>query len=390
MSDVETVRAHPSRDVFIVCNNIEELGGLQRWAHHTAAMLTEAGHTVTLIGVVHPEQIHDYGRDLPYRTMYLHEEHPPSAWSPRTVRDRLNVGAQRREALRKASVQQAADRLTGLFRRARPGGIVIVPQVWAMEWVGLSDTAGLRVIGMSHESFEASAASSRHRRVKKYFAGVDRLLLLTAEDADAWSRDGLNNTDFMPNPLPIEPREFTPRSSRVVVSLGRFSFEKGYDLLLEAWALVAPRHPDWTLRLYGAGPEDARLRAQTWTLGVHDSVEFPGRTSDIEGALADTSVFALSSRAEGFPISLLEAMAMGVPSVGFDCAPGVREIITDDGNGLLIPRGNTEEFARGLDRLMSDQSLRDRLGKQGLADVLRFSPEAILERWEQLFVYVYR
>ncbi|MGC0418500.1 glycosyltransferase [Embleya sp. AB8] len=379
-----------SRDIFIVCNNIEELGGLQRWAHHTAGMLEASGHSVHLIGVVHPETAHDYGRDLPYRTSVLHRVHPPSAWGPRTVRDRLDVAARRRELLRRASVRQAADRLTALFRAARPGAIVIVPQVWAMEWVALADTTGLRVIGMSHESFEASMASSRGRRVHRWFADVDRLLLLTVEDADAWSRDGLNNVDVLPNPLPIRPETLSPRAEPLVVALGRLSFEKGYDLLLEAWAEVARGRPEWRLRLYGSGPEEARLRAQTAALGLADRVEFAGRTADVEGALRAASVFAAPSRAEGFPISLMEAMAMGVPSVAFDCAPGVREIVTHERNGLLVPRGNTREFAAALERLIDDRELRDRLGEQGLKDVTRFAPEAVLERWEQIFGYVYR
>ncbi|MFI1584051.1 glycosyltransferase [Embleya sp. NPDC020630] len=378
------------RDIFIVCNNIEELGGLQRWAHHTAGMLEASGHSVHLIGVVHPESVHDYGRDLPYRTSVLHRVHPPSAWGPRTVRDRLDVVARRREALRKASVRQAADRLTALFRAARPGAIVIVPQVWAMEWVAAADTSGLRVIGMSHESFEASANSSRARRVRRWFADVDRLLLLTVEDADAWSRDGLNNVDVLPNPLPIKPETTSERTAPLVVALGRLSFEKGYDLLLEAWVDVARRRPDWRLRLYGSGPEEGRLRARASELGLADGVEFAGRTADVEGALRDASVFAAPSRAEGFPISLMEAMAMGVPSVAFDCAPGVREIIAHEQNGLLVPRGNTREFTAALERLITDRELRDRLGEQGLKDVTRFAPEAVLERWEQIFGYVYR
>src|SRR3954453_24265251 len=104
---------------------------------------------------------------------------------------------------------------------------------------------------MSHESFEASRNSSRAPRVRRWFADVDRLLLLTEEDAAAWCRAGLNNTGVMPNPLPIMPETGSDRSGRLVVSLGRFSFEKGYDLLLEAWVEVVRRNPDWRLRLYG-------------------------------------------------------------------------------------------------------------------------------------------
>jgi glycosyltransferase involved in cell wall biosynthesis len=83
-------------------------------------------------------------------------------------------------------------------------------------------------------------------------------------------------------------------------------------------------------------------------------------------------------------------MAMSVPSVAFDCAPGVREIVADERNGLLVPRGNTVEFAAALDRLIRDRELRNRLGEQGLVDVARFSSESVVNRWEQVFSYVYR
>ncbi|WP_020552290.1 glycosyltransferase family 4 protein [Embleya scabrispora] len=378
------------RDIFIVCNNIEELGGLQRWAHHTAGLLAGQGHDVHLVGIVHPNEPHDFKPGHSYRTSVLYDVHPPSAWSPKRLRDHANVPARVRETRRREEAHEVADRLTEMFRAARPGAIVIVPQVWAMEWVALADTTGLRVIGMSHESFEASKASSRFARVQRYFSDVDRLLLLTREDAEAWARAGMNNTGALPNPLPIDPTTSSDRRHKVVVSLGRFSYEKGYDLLLEAWGEIAPKHPDWKLRLYGGGSEDAALRAQALRLGVAGSVEFPGPTADVEGALREGAIFALSSRAEGFPMSLLEAMSMGIPCVAFDCAPGVREIISHENNGLLVARGNTESFAGAVRTLMADAELRDRLGEQALKDVQRYAPSSILQRWEQLFEFVYR
>lgn len=378
------------RDIFIVCNNIEELGGLQRWAHHTAKMLSGRGHVVHLIGIVHPPTTHDYVPEGGYRTSVMYDEHPIGAWAPKRLVDRVNIPARLRESRRRVEAQAVADRLTALFRAARPGAIVIVPQVWAMEWVAMADTRGTRVIGMSHESFQASKATSRRARVKRHFAHVDRLLLLTREDADAWARDGLNHTGVLPNPLPIQPVTGSDRASKVVVSLGRFSYEKGYDMLLESWAQVRVDHPDWTLRLYGGGVEDAALRAQAVRLGLDTCVEFPGPTADVEKSLRDGAVFALSSRAEGFPMSLLEAMAMGIPCVAFDCAPGVREIVTDRVNGLLIQPGNTDRFTDGLRELMDDAELRDRLGEQAVLDVQKYAPDAILDRWEDLFDLMYR
>jgi glycosyltransferase involved in cell wall biosynthesis len=365
-----------ARDIFIVCNNVEELGGLQRWAHHIARLFSERGHRVHLVGVTHADGPHDYGQDPPYAITVLHERKPPGR------RGRLS------RLRHRAAVRRGAARLSALFRTARPGGIVIAAQVWAMEWVARADTAGMPVIGMSHESYAATRGSSRYERVKRYFAGADLLLALTAADADAWAFDDLSNTGSMPNPLHVTPGSLSPRAEPVVVRLGRLSFEKGQDMLLEAWAEVASLHPSWRLRLYGTGPEEDALRRRATELGLDASVEFPGATSDLEGALTGASVFALSSREEGFPMSIIEAMAYGLPTVAFDCAPGVRELITDGHDGLIVTPGNTVEFAAALDRLMDDARLRDSLGEAARESVRRYAPDAVIDRWERQFALV--
>lgn len=367
-----------SRDIFIVCNNVEELGGLQRWAHHIALLFTRRGHRVHLVGVTRAEQAHDYGEDPPYAVSVLHERRPPKrrGW-PSRLRHR-------------ALVRQGAARLSALLRTARPGGVVIAAQVWAMEWVARADTMGMPVIGMSHESYAATRRSSRYERVKRHFAGADLMLALTQADADAWAFDDMSNAGAMPNPVHVTPGSPSTRTAPVVVRLGRLSFEKGQDMLLEAWAEVTPRHPDWRLRLYGTGPEEDALRRQAAELGLEARVEFPGPTSDLEGALTGASVFALSSREEGFPMSIIEAMAYGLPTVAFDCAPGVRELLTDGHDGLIVTPGNVVEFAAALDRLMADPGLRDSLGEAARESVRRFDPETVVDRWERRFELVER
>jgi glycosyltransferase involved in cell wall biosynthesis len=293
--------------------------------------------------------------------------------------------ARRREALRERERRAAAARFSAVLRAARPGAVVVVTQVWAMEWVALADTAGHLVIGMSHESFETSRGSSRFARVKRYYADVDRLLLLTREDADLWIGQGFNHVGYMPNPVPLRSPAPSPRTGKVVLSLGRLGYEKGVDLLLETWAEVAPRHPGWRLRVHGSGPDEEALRRQCAALGLDGSVEWAGPTEDVAGAMRRSSVFVLPSRGEGFPLALLEAMACALPCVAFDCAPGVREIVRHEEDGLLARPGNTSELARHLGRLLDDDALRTRMGETASLNVRRFSPEAITDRWEALF-----
>lgn len=391
MTTVQAAAAVDTREIFIVGNSVDELGGVASWSHRMGELLTGRGHRVHLVGIV-PAVLHqDFGADLPYDMTTLYATHPPQAWSPRRYWQRLDLRARRSESLRQATMQQAADRLARMVRGAGPGAVVIVTQVWAMEWVAQARLAklpgGVQVIGMSHESYDTSKASSRFGRVKRYYADVDRLVVLTGEDSDAWIREGMNSTSAIANPLPFAVPEPAPgdRAQKLVVSIGRLAVEKGYDLLLDAWAQVSDRRPDWRLRVFGTGEAEADLRRRCSELGLDDSVEFAGRTDDVPGALAGAAVFALSSRGEGFPISLLEAMASGVPCVAFDCAPGVREIIRDGVDGLLAPVGNTSALARQLSRLMDDQDLRDTMGERARADIVRFAPETVVRSWEDLF-----
>ncbi|MFJ1562930.1 glycosyltransferase [Streptomyces erythrochromogenes] len=381
-----------SRDIFIVSNSVDEIGGVTTWSHQMARQFTDRGHRVHIVGIapVAEEIRQKLPQDLPYGTTTLYEAHPPAARRLRGIKGRLNAPERRRQAARRAQMRAKADRLSELLRGARPGGVVIVTQVWAMEWVALADTKGLSVVGMSHESFEASQKSTRGERVRRHYREVDRLLVLTAEDADLWIRSGMENVGSMPNPIPFMPDTPAPRTGKVVASVGRLAFEKGVDLLLDAWADAAPHHPDWVLRIYGAGVEEEALRAHCTALGLDDCVEWMGSTDDVLGALREASVFAQASRAEGFPITLLEAMAAGVAPAAFDCAPGVREIVEHGEDGLLARLGNTMELAGHLHALMSDRELRDRLGDNAFRSVKRYSSAEITDRWEELFSFLER
>ncbi|MEV7170677.1 glycosyltransferase [Streptomyces sp. NPDC093224] len=381
-----------SRDIFIVSNNVDELGGVTTWSHQMARQFTDRGHRVHIVGIapVAEEIRQRFPDDLPYETTTLYDTHPPSARRLRGIKGRLNAPERRRQAARRAQMRAKAEQLSELLRAARPGAVVIVTQVWAMEWVALADTKGLTVIGMSHESFEASQKSSRGERVRRHYAEVDRLLVLTPEDADLWIRAGMENVGSMPNPLPFMPAAPAPRTEKAVVCVGRLAFEKGVDLLLDAWADAAPLHPDWVLKVYGAGVEEPVLRAHSASLGLEDSVRWMGSTDDVLGALTSASVFAQASRAEGFPITLLEAMAAGLPVAAFDCAPGVREIVEHGEDGLLARLGNTMELAGHLHALMSDRELRDRLGDNAFRSVRRYSGAEITDRWEELFSFLER
>ena len=421
-STAPTAPKSTARDVFIVCNTIDELGGVQRWARRVADLLAERGHRVRLVGVF---AVADPARATTARARaeHPHAEHPHTGHSDvahshtgRAYSETLihpnRQGARPRPALlsrianpvaflrfkRWEAVQRAgASRLAALLATAdRPdSAVVICAQVHAMEWVSqavrIRGRSAPPVIAMSHESYAASMASTRGRRVKKLYATAARFVCLTDADAARWVHEGgMNNTAVVPNPLPLPANGGADAGARVVVALGRLSQEKGFDLLLESWAVATAQRPGWTLRIYGSGPEQGALTGQAERLGISASVDFAGQTDDVAAALVQGSIFAAPSRAEGFPMALLEAMACGVPCVAFDCAPGVREIVHDGEDGVVVPPGNTEAFAASLGALMDAREERESLGKAAVESVARFAPAQIIERWENLFDLVRR
>ncbi|GIF24431.1 glycosyltransferase involved in cell wall biosynthesis [Actinoplanes tereljensis] len=371
------------RDIFIVTNAVDELGGLQQWAHDVSGLFSARGHRVRLIGVEPASVPRDYGSDKPYEIVTLHDHHLP----------RLKKGLSRPLRRRSRARQQAegARRLTEMFRQAQPGGVVIAAQVWAGEWVAKADTTGLITIGMSHESFEASKNSSRYNRARIYYEDLDIHLALTDADADSWARAGMTNVGAMPNPLMTTPATLPTLDEKTVVTLRRLSHDKGIDMLLEAWALVGPHYPDWRLKVFGSGPDEEALRRQAGELGLDDTQIFQGQTENIDAALSAASIYALPSREEGFPIAVMEAMAYGLPTVAFDCAPGIRELIHDEvSGGLVVTPGNVPGMAAALERLIKDKDLRVRLGEAGQQSVKKFSPDSIVDRWEALFALLAR
>ena len=176
-----------------------------------------------------------------------------------------------------------------------------------------------------------------------------------------------------------------PRDRRWLASVGRLDRQKGFDLLLDAFGLIADRHPNWNLVLIGDGPERADLESQVESLRLADRVLLPGWVESPWQALSEQAdAYVLSSRYEGFPNALLEAMAVGLCPVTFDCPSGPAEIIRHEENGLLVANGDVTSLAESLDRVMTDDALRQRLAGEAQKVCGQFSVERYFEQWNAL------
>jgi glycosyltransferase involved in cell wall biosynthesis len=236
------------------------------------------------------------------------------------------------------------------------------------------------VIGQEHLNFGA------HRRrlaadLRRHYGRLDALTVLSSDDLRDYGALLGERVRQIPNPVTELDGGTSDGSSTVVVAAGRLNTQKGFDLMIEAWRPVAERHPDWTLRIYGSGPERATLERAAAGLPV----ELRGRTDALGAAMAAGSLFALSSRWEGFGLVLVEAMGKGLPVVSFDCPRGPSDIVSPGEDGLLVPPEDVPGLTAALLELIEDPPRRARMAAAARATARRYEPAAVVPRWDALF-----
>ena len=197
---------------------------------------------------------------------------------------------------------------------------------------------------------------------------------------------------IIPNPVPkVAPPApaIGARDGGVhrILGLGRLERVKGFDLLIRAFASIATTRPEWELTILGDGPERDALTAEIARSGLGRRISLPGYASDAMGALQRADLFVLSSRYEGFPNALCEAMACGVPVVAFDCPSGVAEIVRDGVDGLLVPAEDEGALSAAMARLIADPEARRRMGGRAIEVSDRFSVERIAMLWERVLIH---
>jgi glycosyltransferase involved in cell wall biosynthesis len=217
----------------------------------------------------------------------------------------------------------------------------------------------------------------------KHLKRLDCFVVLTEKDRESWKE--LSHVDVIPDPLPFVPVSVSPMTEKRIISVTRYSHEKGVDLLLKAWAKVEKINQDWRLDIYGNG-DNASYEALIDELKIErNRCRLNGRIEDVEREYVRSSLYVLSSRFEGFGMVIVEAMACGLPVVAFDCPWGPRSIIRDGEDGLIVENGNPSALAKGLLRLMNDDIKRKEMAVAAHQNVQRFSIDKIAQQWKRLF-----
>jgi glycosyltransferase involved in cell wall biosynthesis len=186
------------------------------------------------------------------------------------------------------------------------------------------------------------------------------------------------------NPLRLNQKAANPLEKRKLVAVGRLTGQKGFDFLLRAFAKIAGDLPAWKLIIYGEGEERARLESLRDELGLVARVDLPGNTKNHGDWIDKAGLFVLSSRYEGQPNVLMEAMAAGLPVVAFDCPFGPGEMIVHGENGLLVPPEDVDALAENLADLMADDDKRARLATKAADIAGRYSHDVIMAKWTAL------
>ena len=249
----------------------------------------------------------------------------------------------------------------------------------------------LHVNRANYRNFEAGDSSAVKNLFAKFWMHslvshlkrLDRFVVLTEEDRASWTE--LKNVEVIPDPLAFDIGEVSPLTTKRVIAVGRYVYQKGFDLLLQAWAKVEKQHPDWELAVYGMGDRTPYEQLIDQLQIDRSRCHLNGSTSDIKKEYLNSSLFVFSSRFEGFGMVLIEAMACGLPVISFDCPCGPKDIVRHSDDGLLVPSGNIDLLSEAMLQLMSDDQKRQQMASVALVNVRRFQLDEIAAHWQTLF-----
>ena len=217
---------------------------------------------------------------------------------------------------------------------------------------------------------------------------LDKFVVLTEKASGEWPE--LNNVAMIPDPLalnvePLDCDTIKKTRAKRIITVGRYAYEKGYDLLLKAWAIVEKVYPDWCLEIYGMGDRTPyeKIIEELGINPVH--CHFNGSLADVKSEYLKSSFLVLPSRTEGFGLVLIEDMACGLPVIAFNCENGPSSIVSDGEDGFLVPPYDIKALADKMILLIQDEGLCKKLSENGKIKSANFSIKKVAHQWQQLY-----
>lgn len=262
----------------------------------------------------------------------------------------------------------------------------------ALAAIGLT---GVTVIGSERTYPPRIPLGRAWELMRAYFYGHLHAMVALTEESAAWLRQHTRARHIpvipnavswpLPNQTPYLPPPGNANGKYTLLAVGRMSEEKGFHLLIPIFQCLAADFPDWQLVILGDGPDRPALEAQIASAKLNKRISLPGRAGNIGQWYAAADLYVMSSRFEGFPNTLAESMAHGLPAVSFDCDTGPRDIVRHEVDGLLVPAGDVAKLEAALRRLMGDPPLRQQMGARAVEVRERFSVQRVTRMWEELF-----
>ena len=221
------------------------------------------------------------------------------------------------------------------------------------------------------------------RTLNKY----DKIIVLTEQDQQEWEKY-FDNITNIPNPITIQPIQADPQLKKVL-AVGRFTYQKGFNYLIDAWAIINKDFPNWELNIYGSGELEEEFINQIKRLNLEKSIHIYPPRKDINRVFSQHSIYALSSRFEGFPLVLIESLASGLTPVAFECKNGPKQMMGDSRlKDFLVQPFDVKEFAEKLKILMENESLRTEMSKEAVNVSKRYELIPIMELWQETFSHL--
>lgn len=379
--------------------NAYPAGGTIRTSLNMANMLSERGHDVEVVSIIRRRVPTSFPVDPEVRMRPLVDTSTPgvrrSTWL-RPFDGQLELlerwaGSQPSKLFHPGDVRYQSFNLHTdyellKFLRSTKDGIIIGTRPGVnLALARFGQPSAIR-IGQEHLHLAKHKADLRAAYLK-YYPRLDAFATLTPTDASDYRTMLGNNGRIidMPNAAPDMGGARADLDAKVVVAAGRLTSQKGFDMLIPAFAQVAAKHPDWQLRIFGGGDKEAELAQLIEEHGIGENVTLMGYTSELPQEMAKGSIYALSSRFEGFPMVLLEAISVGLAPVSFDCPTGPRDIIEHGQDGLLVEYKDVDALAASIIELIEEDARRKAMGEAAYEKSKRYQTEAIAERWETVF-----
>jgi glycosyltransferase involved in cell wall biosynthesis len=241
----------------------------------------------------------------------------------------------------------------------------------------------LRTVGCEHISYFSIPALSRFlRRITYRF--LDAVVILTQSD-EKYFCIFQKYVKVIPNSLSFFPERYANLNSKIILAIGRLTYQKGFDMLVKAINMIKKECTGWSVKIIGDGEEKEKLIKQIDELGLSNIIKIYHPTTELEKEYLNASIFVMSSRFEGLPMVLIEAKSFGIPIVSFDCPEGPRAIIENNHDGLLVEKNDVKKLALSIKKLVNNQEERIVFGNNAVKNIEKFKPENVYKLWNNLF-----